>query len=202
MKLKKTSHLMLYVVLTLLLSTIYSIIRYNIFKGVFWTDLPLYVFNKAISLSSVILLSSYLIFKDKSEKNQFKLFREYATLFAFLHILITILILSPEYYPKLFADSKFNLVGNLSLLFGALGFMLMFLFGSKYLFTKYIRQKNILELLWDSFIVLIMFHVFVMGFKGWFLIDTWPGLLPPITMLSFIILLFGMAVRISRKLFA
>jgi len=32
-----------------------------------------------------------------------------------------------------------------------------------------------------------MLHVAIMGYSNWFKVDTWPGYLPPITLIGFVI---------------
>ena len=39
-------------------------------------------------------------------------------------------------------------------------------------------------------------HTFAMGYKGWFDIATWPGRLPPITLLGFLAALSAVAVKL------
>src|SRR3989338_7892142 len=55
--------------------------------------------------------------------------RKYFGLFGFglaaMHVIISLLIFSPAYYPKFFAESgKLNMTGELSLLFGVLAFFI------------------------------------------------------------------------------
>jgi hypothetical protein len=45
------------IIITTILSIAYAILRYHIFGEVPWKDLPLYVLNKGISLSSLVLLT-------------------------------------------------------------------------------------------------------------------------------------------------
>ena len=41
-------------------------------------------------------------------------------------------------------------------------------------------------------------HTFVMGYKGWFDLSTWPGSMPPITMLGFLAALSALVVKSVR----
>ena len=45
-----------------ILSLIYAILRYHIFGGVSWDQLPLYVMNKVLALTVVLLLSYHIWF--------------------------------------------------------------------------------------------------------------------------------------------
>ena len=93
----------------ILFSFIYSILRYHIFKGIEWHHFPLFITNKAIALSSIILigLAYYLKLQknfppEKSDKEQRR--RKYFGLVGFglamIHSLISLALLSPHYFSK------------------------------------------------------------------------------------------------------
>jgi len=74
-----------HIILVLLFTLSYSIVRYNIFKDVPWTDLPLYVVNKAISFAANIYVAAYLIFERKDYHELSKKMRKYATNMIYIH---------------------------------------------------------------------------------------------------------------------
>src|SRR3989344_6881495 len=118
----------------LIVSITYGIIRYNILKGTPWIHLPLFINNKAISLSAVVFIaiSSLLGPLARFWPRTFVPLlhtRSYFGLIGFglaaVHIIISMLLFTPAYYPKFFgADGKLNFMGELSMLFGVLAFFI------------------------------------------------------------------------------
>ena len=108
-----------------ILSVCYAILRYNIVGDVPWKDLPLFILNKGVSLSSLILL--FFNFSLGPLKNIGVKIPEYwlsarksmgiaGFLFAFIHIFMSISILNPKYYSVFFiADGTLTIEGGLSL---------------------------------------------------------------------------------------
>jgi hypothetical protein len=113
--------------------------------------------------------------------------QEFAIIFSLVHVLISFIVLTPHYFPKFFLEGKYNLIGSLSMLFGilAIGFLLP-LINKKNFSGVYIKFKN-KAFIARIFFTLVSVHLFVMGYNGWIEPGTWPGGLPPITLLSFII---------------
>ena len=152
---------------------LYSVIRYNIIGHVPITEIPLFIMNKAISFSMVIIFafSARSYFKGAIQEfiNSMSIIKG----FALIHILISISLLSQQYYPKFFTNDKLSLFGNLTIFFGIISVV--------YILNKSVKIKNWL------FFLMITLHLFFMGIKGWLLVDKWPGLMPPISLISFII---------------
>ena len=108
----------------------YAVIRYHVFQGVEWSHFPLYVANKGCALAAVFLIAaSYLIGKTlrvyEREPDRRLVLIKFCGLMGFslagIHAFMSLLIVSPHYYPKFFLDAhKMNLTGELSLLFGVL----------------------------------------------------------------------------------
>lgn len=183
------------ILLTFILSLTYAIVRYNIFHEVAWNDLPLYVMNKAISLAAVILFAISRVIKFNSESNIKKILKDFAVIFAIVHVVISITILSPSYFSKFYIDSQFTLLGSSTLLFGILAFLLMFLFSSKFFLRKVLSNKTNMNKIVLLFLLFGAAHVFVMGFNGWLVPSNWPGGLPPISMISFLTLLVPLVIK-------
>jgi len=105
---------------SLTLSLIYAILRYNIFNDVPWKDLPVYVLNKAVSLAIIIL-----IFYDQYTRNN-KKFKNNVwftiIVLAVFHLLLSVSILIPAYFEKFYDLNQLNIIGSLSILFGVLAF--------------------------------------------------------------------------------
>ena len=178
---------------------LYAIVRYHIFKGVPWDQFPLYISNKAIALSAVILIViSYTLgslatfWPHLFERTLYarKFFGLTGFGLASLHSLISLVIFNAAYYPKFFETTgKLNLTGELSLLFGVLSFAVFSL-------VAITSVPSIAESLgherWHKFqhlgywgVAATAGHVFVMGFSGWLDTASWPGKLLPISLIAF-----------------
>ncbi len=165
-------------VLVFLFSTIYAVLRYQVFGPVLTKDIFLYTFNKIIIFSAVLLMFFGIISPDKNTRN---FFGKWVVLLIFIHILSSLNLLNPYYFPDFFIKGKgFSTKANLVLLGGVLGAGLIFLRNKKYF------SEHIYKYLFFSFISL---HLISMGFQGWISPLKWHGFMPPITLLSFLILL-------------
>jgi len=189
----------------------YAVIRYNVIKGTPWTELPLFISNKAISLSAIIfIVLSYAlgsmarfwpgIFVPALN------FRKFFGLLGFglaaIHGLISLLIFTPAYYPKFFSSAgKLNLIGELSMLFGVLAFFVFSLvaISSISAVANSMGQEHWLKIQRFGYLglFLVFFHVFVMGFEGWMNPAGWPGGLLPISLVAAIVIALGLLLRVS-----
>ncbi len=159
----------------------YAILRYNIFQAISFEHLPLFIANKAFALS-VVLLMFYRPFIQKDDTSFYD-----TSVFTLLlmHVLISMTILSPDYYPKFFQESQMNLRGELSLLFGIAAFV-------TFIVLQFILQKKKISLtfklqVWTA-LALIAGHLLSMGLSGWLTPEKWSGYLPPISLIAFVIL--------------
>ncbi len=171
-------------------SWIYALVRYNIFDKVDFAHLPLYVTNKSFALSAVILICISTL-KNKKFGRDFSIYLNTAGyLFGLTHILISAIIINPGYFPKLFGKGELSVFGELSLLFGVLTFtsftfLIIFSVTRDYYrnLFKQIFTINFLNLVALTF---LSFHALFLGFKNWTDPQTWPGFLPPISLLGFL----------------
>lgn len=190
-------------------SLVYAIVRYHVFKGVEWIHLPLYVANKAISLSSVILISaSYLVGRRlrriEADRERQMLLVKLLGLSGFslaaIHSLLSLALLSPHYYEKFFGDGKMNLVGELSMLFGAFS---LFLFTVVACCSLPNVRESMGENRWRRLqrmgyvgLLLVSGHLLAMGLSGWLTPREWPGWLPPVSMVAFVAALAALLARV------
>lgn len=162
----------------------YAIVRYNLCGDVPWSNVPVYVVNKSTSWTGLILFGLSLLSR-KTELRRY--YGTRAVVATVAHVVMSILVLDPPYFSKFFGvDGRMNAIGESSMLAGVAGFLvLMGLFfvnqqgkpgGSGSLRTGWGRL-----VLWCSGA-----HVAIMGVAGWLRPETWPGYLPPITLLSFV----------------
>jgi len=194
-----------------LVCLVYAILRYNVFKGVEWIHLPLYVGNKAFALAGVTLISfAYLIGKWIPAYSDDTKRRRALTKFCGLtgaamigmHACAGFIMLSPAYYEKFFLEvGKMNLTGELTFLFGILALACLF-------FPAVTTLPHMYEALggarWQKAqrmgyycLLFACAHTFTMGWKGWLDTSTWPGGLPPITMLGFVVALAALVAKLT-----
>ena len=188
----------------------YAILRYNILKGIAWEHLPLFISNKAISLSAVMFIAlSYLLgplarFWTKAIVPLLGL-RQFFGLLGFglaaMHGLVSLLLFTPANYPKFFLlDGTLNLIGELSMMFGILAF---FIFAAVALTSiPHVAQSmsakhwQVVQRLGYFGLVLVLFHVLVMGYEGWMQPSSWPGGMLPVSLVAAIIIAFALLLRI------
>jgi len=166
----------------------YALVRYNIGKEVPLEHIPTYIFNKTLALASFILFGmSYLFGKSgKINKNNISLA---AYGLAIVHLLLTILILSPKRYPKFYDDGILNLSGEITLFAGVMAiaiFTMPFLSSVKEvgnsLFGKdYYKTFKLANWAYGFSIL----HVVAMGVEGWIKTSEWPLYMPPISLIAF-----------------
>jgi len=172
--------------LIILVAGLYAIVRYHVFGPVLWRDLPVFTFNKILIFSVLILwsLKGHQFFKLVEKPLVLNLIK----IFVALHILLSQIVLKPYYLKSFFADDSLSLSGNLSVWAGAMAAAVFF--GG-----KLIQLSQALRfLLLTGFIAL---HLIFMGGASWLQPQTWYGGMPPITLISFVLVVY-VAVRQIR----
>ena len=187
----------------------YAVVRYHLFGGVDWEHFPLFIANKAISLSAVFFIAmSYLIGKafkvyDTAPEKRLILIK-FCGLIGFslaaIHAFMSLLLFTPEYYPKLFgSDGRLNLTGELSMAFGVLSLWCLTVtaiasFPFMYDAVGAERWKRGQRM---GYLCLALAggHVVVMGLPGWLKPAGWHGYLPPISLVAFIVILFALLMK-------
>jgi DMSO/TMAO reductase YedYZ heme-binding membrane subunit len=187
----------------------YSIVRYNVIKGVSYEHLPLFISNKAIALGAVVLISiSYLLGNlarfFPRVFSRIVYLRKYFGLLGFglasIHTLMSLILLRPYYYGKFFDGDSLNLVGELSLLFGVIA---LFIFSVVAIISLPSIVRTMEPGSWRSgqrkgyiALMFVMTHVYTMGIRGWLTPDEWPGGLLPISLVAFIAISFTLLVKL------
>lgn len=177
--------------LALLAATLlYSILRYHIFGDIPWAQLPLFVLNKAISWTALALLALAYLRRDKPTA------RDLGVLGLFLtgaHIAMSLAILNPGYYAKLYSGARLTALGEASLLAGIAAATVLALPAMATLPGMRAALGDARWLRWQRAgywtLALTALHCALLGWTGWFTPANWPGKLPPITLLSFLIAL-------------
>ncbi len=157
----------------LILAAAYAMARYQVFGGVPWSRLPLYTLNKAVALSAAVLFA-----RGAGRP---------ALWLATLHALMSLALLAPSYYPEIYLDGALDLTGELAMLAGCLAFALCL-----------VPALTAGKPLRNAMLAAAAAHVCVIGFKGWLTPRAWPGYMPPITLLSFLILAAALAAKLAR----
>jgi len=176
-------------VYVLLFCFIYSLIRYVIVGPVDAAEIPIFILNKAVSWGAVTLLFFSIYATSKNLNNIGRHYGTYAYMGIIFHALLTLSILNRHYYSKLYTGEKLSLFGQLAILSGAL-LIILFLyynyhFSNVNTFTTVVKRITKVKLV----LIFTLAHLFFLGGKGWLTPEKWYGYLPPITLISFIIVL-------------
>ncbi len=164
----------------ILLSIAYVILRYVVFGNVSPAHLPMYLLNKMICIyatGSLLLYALALISRDKCSAEKW-LSRTMST--GFLHVMISLTMLHPGYYKKLFDGSQLSFTGELSMLAGVLASAV---YWARYCNSSCIRGGKSVVPMWIGAAFLFL-HVSVMGSGSWFDLSRYNGGLPPITLIT------------------
>lgn len=179
----------------LFFSTAYAIVRYAGFGNVSPVHVPVYLLNKGLSMAAAysLLMASFGLIR--AQKDVFDFWRKACMNLVFIHVLLSLAILSKGYFPKFYAGDMMNLTGELTLLLGALG---VYCFWRLLTFEM---RPQIRKFMMASASALVAGHLFVMGYDGWLQVQKWNGGLPPITLLSFLLVVpsFALFMRVSEK---
>ena len=172
---------------------IYSFIRYITLGPEDVSQLPLYVMNKALSWAGLATIGLSRLLGHAVARKQAGLI---GALMIGLHVVMSMLILKPEYLRKFFGSMngmKLTVAGEASMLTGVLGlgFLAWMLWATAEQANGSSDSNGNLSLLpWVGRAVLICgaLHVALMGWDVWFAPEKWAnyGHLPPITLLSFV----------------
>ena len=165
-----------------IISFAYAIIRYNVIRDVPIENIPLFISNKAIALAATILIGiSFLLgplarfFPNRYTQHLY--LRKHIGLVGFglgaLHSLMSLALLSPAYYGKFYDGDtgKFNAIGEGSLLFGVLAFIvfsLVSITSIPSIAERMTQQKwQTIQRMGYLAYIFVLLHVVVMGFAGW-----------------------------------
>jgi hypothetical protein len=156
---------------TLILTIAYAVVRYNVFKAIAWHHLPLFVLNKAVAWTATTLL---LIAAVRAVARRENLLASpwlgIATGMGAVHVLMSLVLLSPERYASLYdASRQLSWVGELALLGGVVATV------SNVLARRHKAAALFLP-------VAIVLHCTALGAHGWLTPSQWPGYMPPITL--------------------
>jgi len=215
MKLKdsKKHHAWPVIYIVALFSFIYAIVRYNIAGPVPWKDTVFFISNKAISMSALIILTINFMIKPLENlgvniSDQWLQSRKILGFIGFsmliIHVFMSFMLFNPSVYKKFFQiDDTLTLFAGVSMLGGVLGFVLLWVYNTN--FNPNFRKESELHSL-ISFKSMILFsiiftgiHLFFMGIDGWLKPQDWHGGLPPISLISFVVLISGLTINLFGR---
>lgn len=191
------------------LSFLYAFVRYNLVRSVPFDNIPLFIANKAVALSATILIGLSFLLGPLARfwPNQFAphlYLRKHLGVLGFgvaaLHSLTSLVLLNSAYYPKFFsASGRMNLMGETSMLFGILAFLVFAVISITSLppIEKHMHQDQwkFVQRLGYLAYIFVLLHVAVMGFQGWFKPESWQFGLASISLISAMFIIFVLAMR-------
>jgi|ERR1039457_38104 hypothetical protein len=179
----------------LFFTTVYAVMRYAAFANVSPIHIPVYLLNKAISMTAAFSLLMAALGLIRAQRDVFDFWRKACMNLVFIHVIMSLAVFNKGYFPKWFNNDMMTLNGELTLLMGALG---VYCFWRLLTFEM---KPHIRRIMMTSASALVAGHLFVMGYDGWLQVQKWNGGLPPITLLSFILVVSSLAVfiRVSEK---
>jgi DMSO/TMAO reductase YedYZ heme-binding membrane subunit len=190
----------------------YAVVRYHIASGVSWSHFPLFIMNKAVSLAATVLVAcSYLIGKVvrwyNDEPGRKLVVVKFCGLIGFslaaLHAIASLCLLTPAYFAKYFsADGRLNVEGELGLVVGLLALWALSL---PAITTLPMMPKALGSVRWKRSqrmgyvcLSLVAAHVVVLGLRGWLSPQTWPWMLPPISLVAAVAAVVPLVIRRAR----
>jgi len=175
----------------------YAVLRYVGFGDVSPVQVPVYILNKALAVASVVFLLYAGVDHRAGLAADSRRWGRASLHAAFVHVLLSLAILRPAYFPKFFDQSGvLNFVGSSVIAFGVVvSWLFVLLTRHRVARLPSLRQRVI----FTSGICLLG-HLLPMGIAGgsWLKVDKWPGGLPPLSMISFLVILFAMGFYLGR----
>lgn len=170
----------------------YAHLRYHIGKSIPLSEW-LFIVNKSIAWTGGILLGlSLLKYKQKNTRNSLG---SIGYLFASIHLLLDVILMSPEHYPSFYSFGQLNTHAWISITLGATSFIcftIAFL-GSISKNHKYLLRSGRIGILFS------LLHVTMIGKKGWFTPHSWPFYMPPITLIFVLAVVFILALDVIKR---
>jgi hypothetical protein len=179
--------------LALMFTTIYAVVRYAGFGHVSLIHLPVYLLNKAVSMTAAESLFMASLALVGANKEGVRFWGNAALQLVFVHVFLSLGILSRGYFANFFDGDKMNLTGEVVLLTGALAVYCFWRLQAAGL------SASLRQTLTSLLLALVGCHLFTMGYDGWLQVARWNGGLPPITMLSFFLVVPSLVVSLWSK---
>jgi len=163
----------------------YAIIRYNLAKELPFSQLPIYVLNKAFAYFALFSFGMLIIPKkiffyilENKTQDKIQFFVSLGVFSVTIHLVMSLIILNNNYFPQLISDNnQLTTNGAWSLFFSTIAIAIVVL-------TNRVSKNN--NTLIFIFLISIIFHLIFLGYGSWLNVYDWPWYLPPISLLAFI----------------
>lgn len=169
-------------------SVTYAIVRYNVFGTVSPEQIPIYVANKAISVASLVLLGLSRVVDEKPRR---KWLGFVGLAGALIHLMMSLLVLQPAYLPRHFQpDGAMRWNAEASILAGILslvGLLWLAYAAATHPLERQSPASSLVMGLGRIALALVAMHTLLLGYPTWPEVAKWPGGMPPITLLSFVL---------------
>ena len=201
------------ILVTLLLSVGYAVLRYHVAGPVPWKDFPFFILNKGICLAAFVLLTLNFALGPLNNLGvgvsagwlaARKAMGMTGFLLVLIHVLMSFLLFNPAVYAKFFqVDGTLTLLAGLSMLFGVLAFVV--LWGYNMSFQTFLREDTAFIAFITSrrFMLFALLlgaaHLFFMGYEGWMQPAGWHGSLPPISLVAFSFFAAGYVINLLGR---
>src|SRR5688572_21885163 len=194
--------------IVLLLVFAYAVLRYVVVGTVAPAQLPAFILNKALAVAALLLVAIALAIGPLVRMRAIhaawmttrKAFGVHGFVLGALHSVLTIAMLSPASYAKLYdASGRLTLTGGLVVLGGVLALAALVV---PAITSANLVRKSMSADAWRKAqrlgivaLAVGMAHVVVLGFKSWLAPETWPGGLPPLTTIAVAAAALAFAIR-------
>jgi len=168
-----------------LASLAYATLRYNVFKGVPWSDWPVFVLNKALALSSLLLLVLWAVRARRGKGTPQTVLLTAASRMTLAHVGLSLVALTPVYFPAFFLDGRLTWQAGTAVALGVAAASGL---------AAGARQGGPHGHRLPA-LGLVAFgagtHAALYGYASWLTPWAWPGYMPPITLVSFMAGIIG-----------
>ncbi len=176
-----------------LFTTAYAVIRYAGFGHVSLAHLPGYIMNKSICMTAVESLLMASIGFMRADKDMIRFWTAVCSQLVFVHVFLSLGILSNGYYANFFNGDKMNLTGEFVLLMGVLAVYCFWRLQATGIKPSVRRTLTVLAC------TFVAGHLFTMGYNDTLQVQKWNGGLPPMSMLSFFLVISSLMVFLRIK---
>lgn len=177
-------------IVIVLLSIIYSLLRYGWAADTPLENWPAYIGNKALAFCAVSFLSIGL-WQIASKAESARSYFRSAAIAAVSHGLLSAALLRESYYAFLHTEDRLNIYGELTALLGAVALALI---------VSRQSSRSLPSLIGELALpVILVGHVVSVGILKWLDPSRWKYGLVPISLLSFMVLLVGIFGRILNR---
>ena len=194
----------------MLACVIYAGVRYHAGKGVPLDQFPLFIVNKALSLFALLGYAAAHATNparrlwpglDYSLLNARSPMLALATGSLAMHIILSLLLMRPEYFPVVFNGSVFSLSGGVSLLAGSMGAVIVASIVHRCTAPHAARMSTALKRSASAALLLMGVHAGLLGWENWFG-AAWPAGMPPITLIAVLAVLAAFVLRAVARFYS